>query len=119
MNPLATLLALTCIAAADPVAIVYDTDIGNDVDDVLALGMIHALQSRGHCDLFALSASGTVTIGDDGFTRFKPGGNGRHRFLILDQMRTARVRETMVQLCSQPNTSPAPATPPSTASPPN
>jgi len=57
MKPLATLLALTCIAAADPVAIVYDTDIGNDVDDVLALGMIHALQSRDHCDLLAVTVT--------------------------------------------------------------
>jgi len=32
--------------AVEPLSIVFDTDIGNDVDDVLALGMIHALQSR-------------------------------------------------------------------------
>ena len=37
-------------------------------------------------DLFALSAPGTVTVEDDGFTRFKPGKNGRHRFLVLDTL---------------------------------
>ena len=31
--------------AADPVRLILDTDIGNDVDDALALAMIHALQS--------------------------------------------------------------------------
>ena len=36
---------------ARPVPLIFDTDIGNDVDDVLALGMIHALQSRGDCEL--------------------------------------------------------------------
>ncbi len=38
-----------------PVPLVFDTDIGNDVDDVLALGMIHALQSRGDCRLLAVT----------------------------------------------------------------
>ena len=53
-------------------------------------------------DLFAMSVPGTVTVGDDGFTRFRSGKGGKHRFLILDELRTARVREMMVQLCSQP-----------------
>ncbi|MFT4558837.1 MAG: nucleoside hydrolase [Planctomycetales bacterium] len=35
--------------------LIFDTDIGNDVDDVLALGMIHALQSRGECELLAVT----------------------------------------------------------------
>ncbi len=38
-----------------PVPLIFDTDIGNDVDDVLALGMIHSLQSRGHCRLLAVT----------------------------------------------------------------
>jgi len=41
--------------AAEPVRLIFDTDIGNDVDDVLALGIIHALQSRGHCELLAVT----------------------------------------------------------------
>ncbi|HBE68452.1 MAG TPA: nucleoside hydrolase [Planctomycetaceae bacterium] len=38
-----------------PVQLIFDTDIGNDCDDVLALGMIHALQSRGECELLAVT----------------------------------------------------------------
>ena len=38
-----------------PVPLIFDTDIGNDVDDVLALGMIHAFQSRGDCRLLAVT----------------------------------------------------------------
>ncbi len=37
------------------VPLIFDTDIGNDVDDVLALGMIHALESRGECKLIAVT----------------------------------------------------------------
>lgn len=51
-----TLLALLAPPAlAQPVPLIFDTDIGNDVDDVLALGMIHALQSRGECRLLAVT----------------------------------------------------------------
>lgn len=42
-------------SSAPPVPLIFDTDIGNDVDDVLALGMIHALQSRGYCQLLAVT----------------------------------------------------------------
>lgn len=51
-------LALTCPAishAEPPVKLIFDTDIGNDVDDVLALAMIHSLQSRGECELLAVT----------------------------------------------------------------
>ena len=30
-------------AAKRPIPLMFDTDIGNDIDDALALGMIHAL----------------------------------------------------------------------------
>ena len=41
--------------AAEPVRLIFDTDIGNDVDDVLALGMIHSLQARHACRLLAVT----------------------------------------------------------------
>src|SRR5262245_22923669 len=44
-------------AGAEPVRLIFDTDICGDCDDVLALGMIHALQSRGHCRLLAVTVS--------------------------------------------------------------
>ncbi len=37
--------------------LIFDTDICGDCDDVLALGMIHALQSRGQCRLLAVTIS--------------------------------------------------------------
>lgn len=52
---------LTCGArGADPPAplgIIFDTDMGNDIDDALALGVIHALESRGECRLLAVTLS--------------------------------------------------------------
>jgi inosine-uridine nucleoside N-ribohydrolase len=51
---------------------------------------------------FELSAPGTVQIEQDGFTRFTPATDGRDRFLILNEMQRARVKEALVQLASQP-----------------
>ncbi|PQO25749.1 nucleoside hydrolase [Blastopirellula marina] len=38
-----------------PIPLIFDTDLGNDCDDVLALAMIHALQSRDECELLAVT----------------------------------------------------------------
>jgi hypothetical protein len=43
--------------AAEAPGLIFDTDICGDCDDVLALGMIHALQSRGTCRLLAVTVS--------------------------------------------------------------
>src|SRR4051794_24999702 len=40
-----------------PIPLVFDTDIGNDIDDALALGMIHALVCRGECELVAVTVT--------------------------------------------------------------
>ena len=48
--------AMPVIAAEAP-GLIFDTDICGDCDDVLALGMIHALQSRGACKLLAVTVS--------------------------------------------------------------
>lgn len=42
---------------SSPVRLIFDTDMGNDIDDALALGVIHALQSRGECRLLAVTLS--------------------------------------------------------------
>jgi len=39
------------------VRLIFDTDMGNDIDDALALGMIHALADRGECELLAVTLS--------------------------------------------------------------
>ena len=51
----AALVFAATLFAADPVPLIFDTDIGNDVDDALALGVIHALQSRGEARLLAVT----------------------------------------------------------------
>src|SRR5208283_5371287 len=50
-------LAADAANAGTPVKIIFDTDIGNDVDDVLALGLLHALQTRGACELLAVTVT--------------------------------------------------------------
>lgn len=40
-----------------PVHLILDTDMGNDIDDALALAMIHALESRGECRLLGVALS--------------------------------------------------------------
>ena len=51
-------LALTFLVAAHaaaPVPVIFDTDMGNDIDDALALAMLHALESRGECRLLGVT----------------------------------------------------------------
>src|SRR5438876_1603917 len=48
-------LAAACLAVAQPVPLIFDTDMGNDVDDALALAVLHALESRGECTLLAVT----------------------------------------------------------------
>ena len=52
---LALALASATVAAGEPVRIVFDTDMGNDVDDALALAMLHALESRGEASILAVT----------------------------------------------------------------
>ena len=53
----AALMEVFPVSAAEVPGLIYDTDICGDCDDVLALGMIHALQSRGACKLLAVTVS--------------------------------------------------------------
>jgi inosine-uridine nucleoside N-ribohydrolase len=43
--------------AVEPVNIIFDTDISGDVDDVLALAMLHTLADRGECKIKAVTIS--------------------------------------------------------------
>jgi inosine-uridine nucleoside N-ribohydrolase len=56
MKRLLLSVAAAAIACAQP-PVIFDTDIGNDVDDALALAMLHALQSRGECRLIAVTVT--------------------------------------------------------------
>lgn len=57
-NPVLLLLFLSLTFkafAAEPVRLILDTDMGNDCDDALALGMIHALENREEVRLLAVT----------------------------------------------------------------
>jgi inosine-uridine nucleoside N-ribohydrolase len=55
MKWLPVLLTAVCLTAAEPVRVIFDTDIGNDIDDVLALAILHAFESRGEAKLLAVT----------------------------------------------------------------
>ncbi|HKW97636.1 MAG TPA: nucleoside hydrolase [Bryobacteraceae bacterium] len=46
-----------CALSAAPVRLIFDTDMGNDIDDAVALAMIHALESRGEAKLLAVTVT--------------------------------------------------------------
>ncbi|MCL5019913.1 MAG: nucleoside hydrolase [Patescibacteria group bacterium] len=41
----------------EPVKLIFDTDVGNDIDDALALAVIHKLADRGEIELLAVTIS--------------------------------------------------------------
>jgi inosine-uridine nucleoside N-ribohydrolase len=47
----------TAAFAAGPVRVVYDTDMGNDVDDAIGLALLHAFETRGEARLLAVTIS--------------------------------------------------------------
>lgn len=61
MKKLASMISAACIVApllaATPTPVIFDTDMGNDVDDALALAMLHTFQSEGKCKLIAVTST--------------------------------------------------------------
>ncbi|MEI7946261.1 MAG: nucleoside hydrolase, partial [bacterium] len=53
---LSLILATSCVHA-EPVKLIFDTDMGNDVDDLMALNIIHALQRHGTVELLAVTVT--------------------------------------------------------------
>jgi inosine-uridine nucleoside N-ribohydrolase len=43
------------LLGAGPVPVIFDTDMGNDIDDALALAVIHALETRQECELIGVT----------------------------------------------------------------
>ncbi|HEY6991450.1 MAG TPA: hypothetical protein VH369_23845, partial [Bryobacteraceae bacterium] len=54
LRTLVTLLLLSFLCSAQK-PVIFDTDMGNDVDDALALGVLHALSNRGECRLIGVT----------------------------------------------------------------
>src|SRR5579884_3106897 len=54
---LISILALACagVAPAEPVRIIFATDMGNDVDDAIALAELHALETRHEAQILAVT----------------------------------------------------------------
>ncbi|MDF2440515.1 MAG: hypothetical protein JWN98_1499 [Abditibacteriota bacterium] len=54
---LGVLCAASCgvQAAPQPARIIFDTDMGNDIDDALALSMLHSFEARGEAKLLAVT----------------------------------------------------------------
>jgi hypothetical protein len=51
-------------AVREPARLNFDTDIGNEVDDAMALCMIHSLASRGECQPLAVTiAKDKILVG--------------------------------------------------------
>jgi inosine-uridine nucleoside N-ribohydrolase len=54
-----TLMSLALVSAlataGEPVRVIFDTDMGNDIDDAVALAILHALESRGEARLLAVT----------------------------------------------------------------
>ena len=57
---------------------------------------------RGDRDYFTLSEPGSIRVDAEGRTRLEADPAGRHRYLLVDDIRRARVLEALVQLASQP-----------------
>ena len=49
---------------------------------------------------FQLSDPGTISVLEDGRTKFTRGAEGRHRYLILDPQQKERVLKTYVEIAS-------------------
>lgn len=54
---LLTLAVATPASAATPLHVIFDTDMGNDIDDALALAMLHAFATRREAKLLAVTVS--------------------------------------------------------------
>lgn len=50
-------LILSTTFAKEPVKIIFDTDLGNDIDDTMALAVAHALEDRGELHILAVTTT--------------------------------------------------------------
>ena len=53
----ATVMTTGLASAADPLPVILDTDMGNDIDDPFALAVLHGLADRGECTILAVTSS--------------------------------------------------------------
>lgn len=69
--------------------------------DAVAPGMAAALYAANPDDgYFKLSEPGTITVLDDGRTKFTPGAGGKHRYLIADPAQKEKVTKFYTEMVS-------------------
>jgi inosine-uridine nucleoside N-ribohydrolase len=49
------LMGILLLPGWGAVPVIFDTDMGNDIDDALALAMLHSLENRGECKLLGVT----------------------------------------------------------------
>jgi len=77
--------------------------------DAVTPGMAAALYAAHPDDgYFKLSEPGTITVLDDGRTKFTPGAGGRHQYLIADPAQKEKIQKLYVDLISVKPVPPAP-----------
>jgi hypothetical protein len=77
--------------------------------DAVTPGMAAALYAAHPDDgYFRLSDPGTITILDDGRTKFTPGAGGKHQYLIADPAQKEKIQKLYVELVSAKPVPPAP-----------
>jgi inosine-uridine nucleoside N-ribohydrolase len=54
---LTVIFTVIYVSANEPVTVIFDTDMGNDIDDAMALAMIHSLEARGAFKLLAVTST--------------------------------------------------------------
>jgi inosine-uridine nucleoside N-ribohydrolase len=57
-------ISVVTIAFAQPVKIIFDTDMAHDVDDVGALAILNHLADKGECEILAIGISTPVNVYD-------------------------------------------------------
>ncbi len=77
-----------------------------DVPGTALAAALHAVRPKE--PYFKLSDPGTVSVGDDGRTRFTPSAGGKHRFLIADPAQKEAIQQMWVETAS---TKPIPRAP--------
>jgi len=69
-----------------------------DAPAAAAAGILQALRPTEN--YFKLSEPGTISVSDDGRTKFTPGAGGKHQYLIADPAQKERVQQQYVELAS-------------------
>ena len=77
---------------SEPVRVIFDTDMGNDIDDAIALAVLHALQTHGEAQLLAVTVTKDHELAGpfvDGINTFY--GRGEIPIGVVDQGATPDV----------------------------